>query len=166
MTDLTNPTSVNFPHSPFVPYDPIGVSLYNCDSRQFAVPYDYTGWRDEQLSWKKTCYIHGNLNPSPTYRIYGPGAVKFLSDHLVNNFNKFPVGTGKHGIMCTEEGIIMIDGVIIANPKNTIGKAHGAIIPLRTLGVEIKAVVVVRPIHLHKPGALGFDVARPNLRPH
>jgi glycine cleavage system aminomethyltransferase T len=113
MTDLKKPTEVSFPHSPFVPYDRIGVSLYNCDGRPFAVPYEYTGWRDEQLSWKKTCYIHGNLNPSPTYRIHGREAVKFLSDHLVNTFANFPVGTGKHGIMCTEEGLNMMDGVII-----------------------------------------------------
>ena len=113
MADSKEAPNKVFPHSPFVPYDPTGVSLYVCDNRPFAVPYEYTGWRDEQMSWKKTCYIHGNLNPSPTYRIHGPDAVKFLSDHLVNTFENFPVGTGKHGIMCTEEGLNMMDGVII-----------------------------------------------------
>jgi glycine cleavage system aminomethyltransferase T len=101
-----------FPHSPFVPYDP-KVDLYLCNLFPFAVPWEYTGWRDEQMSWKKTCYIHGNLNPTPTYRLKGPGAIKFLSDTCVNDFANFPIGTGKHGIMCTEEGLIMMDGVLL-----------------------------------------------------
>ena len=100
-----------FAHSIFVPYDPL-VGLYY-HRRSFAVPYDYTGWRDETISWKETCYIHGNLNPSPTYRIKGPAALKFLSDTCVNSFANFSVGTGKHAIMCNEEGLVMMDGVLL-----------------------------------------------------
>ncbi len=81
--------------------------------RPFAVPYEYTGWRDEQMSWKQAGYIHGNLNPSPTFRIKGPEALKFLADICVNSFANFPVGTGKHGIMCNEEGLVMQDGVLL-----------------------------------------------------
>ena len=69
-----------FPHSIFVPYDPINVGLYTGTGWPFAVPYEYTGWRDETMSWKETCYVHGNLNPSPTYRFKGPGAVRFISE--------------------------------------------------------------------------------------
>jgi glycine cleavage system aminomethyltransferase T len=101
-----------FPHSPFVPYDP-KVDLYLCNLYPFAIPWEYTGWRDETMSWKETCYLHGNLNPTPTFRIGGPEAVKFLSDICVNTLKNFPIGTGKHGIMCTEEGFIMQDGVMI-----------------------------------------------------
>lgn len=101
-----------FPHSPFVPYDPM-VPLYQCTARPFAMPYEYTGWRDETMSWKETCYLHGNLNPSPTYRIKGPEALKFLSDTCVNSFANFPIGMGKHAIMCNEEGLVMMDGVLL-----------------------------------------------------
>ena len=100
-----------FAHSPYVPYDP-RVPLYQCCGRPFAIPYEYTGWRDETMSWKETCYIHGNLNPSPTYRITGPGALKFLTDTCVNSFANFPVGTGKHAIMCTKK-VVMMDGVLL-----------------------------------------------------
>ena len=77
------------------------------------VALQFTGWRDETMSWKKTAYIGAVLNPAPTYEIKGREALKFLSDTNVNSFRNFPVGTGKHGIMCTEKGLIMMDGVII-----------------------------------------------------
>ena len=107
-----------FPHSVFVPYDPKNVGLYACSGFPFAVPYEYTGWRDETMAWKKTCYLHGNLNPSPTYRIKGPDALKFLSDTCVNGFSNFPIGTGKHAIMCNEEGLVMMDGVLLRLGKD------------------------------------------------
>ena len=102
-----------FPHSIYVPYHPKNVPLYQCTAKPFAVPYEYTGWRDETMSWKETCYLHGNLNPSPTYRIKGHDALKFLSDTCVNSFANFPVGRGKHAIMCNEEGLVMMDGVLL-----------------------------------------------------
>ena len=39
-------------------------SLYHCSAKPFAVPWEYTGWRDETMSWKETCYLHGNLKVS------------------------------------------------------------------------------------------------------
>jgi glycine cleavage system aminomethyltransferase T len=100
-------------HSPFVPYDE-KVGLYvTMPWRNYAIPYEYTGWREETMAWKETCYIHGNLNPSPTFRVKGPDAIKFLSEHLVNGFMKFPIGTGRHGIMCNNDGLIISDGVLL-----------------------------------------------------
>lgn len=101
-----------FRHSIYVPFDK-NVPLYQCSAKPYAIPWEYTGWRDETMSWKETCYLHGNLNPSPTFRIKGPEALKFLSDTCVNSFANFPVGTGKHAIMCNEEGLIMMDGVLL-----------------------------------------------------
>jgi glycine cleavage system aminomethyltransferase T len=105
-----------FTHIPMVPYDP-NVGLY-FPERGEIIPYEYTNWRDEVLSWKKTCYIHASLCPSPTSRIKGPDALKFLSENCVNNMAKFPVGMGKHGIMCNEEGLVMCDGVVIRTEED------------------------------------------------
>lgn len=82
------------------------------------VALQFTGWRDETMSWKKTAYIGAVLNPAPTYIIKGREALKFLSDTNVNSFKNFPVGTGKHGIMCTQDGLIMMDGVIIRTAED------------------------------------------------
>ncbi len=80
------------PHSPFVPYDPEGPDLYQ--GVEFTVPCEYLGWRDETMSWKETCYLHGNLNPISTFRIKGFDAIKPLSDTCVNTVANFLVGTG------------------------------------------------------------------------
>lgn len=76
-------------------------------------PWQYTGWRDEEVSWHETAYIHTLLNPSPTYRIWGPDALEFLSKYCANSFKHFPIGGGKHGIMCDEHGRDMIDGLLL-----------------------------------------------------
>src|SRR4030042_668730 len=102
-----------FPHSMFVPYDPKNVGLYACTGFPFAVPYEYSGWRDETMAGEGAWYPHAKLNPSPTYRIKGSEAIKFLSDTCVNSFANFPIGTGKHAIMCNEEGLVMMDGVLL-----------------------------------------------------
>ncbi|MGY4238367.1 glycine cleavage system aminomethyltransferase T [Bradyrhizobium sp. USDA 4449] len=112
MTDFDNIEKI-IPHTPFVPYYP-DCTMYSIrPARPFLTPYEYTGWRDETMAWKKTCYLHGTLNPSPTLRFHGPDALKFLSDTCVNSFATFPIGSGKHGIMCNEDGLVMADGVIV-----------------------------------------------------
>ena len=111
---MSEPEKV-FVHSPYVPYDP-GVALYDTEGWNGggdAEAWEYTGWRDEVMSWKESCYIHGHLNPSPTYVLRGPDALRFLTDFCVNSFAKFPVGSSKHAIMCNDEGNIMVHGMLL-----------------------------------------------------
>lgn len=98
----------------FLPYDP-SVVLYDAYASYVGdmLPYEYTGWRDEQMAWKDTCYLGMNLTPSTTSRIYGPDAMKFLKDNFVNSFEKFPVGKGKQGLMVDEDGFVTGCGVLI-----------------------------------------------------
>ena len=111
--DMRPPTAAGaIAHSPYVPFDP-GVHLYIGNTFDHAVPYEHSGWRGETMAWKESCYLNGNLNPSPTYRIKGPDALKFLSDNCVNGFGNFAVGSGRHAIMCNDEGLVMIDGVLV-----------------------------------------------------
>ena len=100
-----------FLHSPAIPYEGDCVKFYK--RGPIVVPFEFTGWRDETMAWKESAYLGANLNPAPTYKIEGPDALEFLSHTNVNSFKDFPVGTGKHGIMCNEEGLVMIDGVIL-----------------------------------------------------
>lgn len=111
------PSSLSIDHSPYVPYDP-DVHLYDGMLRPFLVPYEYTGWRNEQLSWKETAYLHGNLNPSPWLRISGPQAREFLESVSVNSFAKFDIGAGKHQILCNDDGLVMAHGVLLRTGEN------------------------------------------------
>lgn len=102
-----------FQHSPYLPFDPTIGTYFNFFLPGAAIPLEYTGWRDEVMSWKETCYLHGGLNPSNVTRFKGPDVVKFLSEHCVNSIAKFPIGTATHGMMCTEEGILISEGVLL-----------------------------------------------------
>jgi glycine cleavage system aminomethyltransferase T len=99
------------PHSPFLPYDP-SVTLYQ-KFFGFLAPYNFSGPKDEVEAVDTACNIHAGLNPTTTYKLSGPDALKFLSDHCANSFAKFPVGSGKHAIMCNEKGQVIQDGVLV-----------------------------------------------------
>lgn len=111
-----------FTNSPVVPVDPIGATMHMTHYVSYASgaynagvqPFEYTGWRDEERAWHDTCYIHSNLNPSPTYRFWGPDSVKLLKQYCANSFDiPFPVGKAKHAIFCDEQGRDMIDGILL-----------------------------------------------------
>ncbi|MCC8162639.1 MAG: aminomethyl transferase family protein [Lachnospiraceae bacterium] len=80
--------------------------------------FEYAGWRDECMSWHKTCYLHSNLNPAANIRITGSECIEFFKHIMVNSFEKFPVGSGKHAIFCNKEGFILTDGVLLCIGEN------------------------------------------------
>lgn len=107
-------------HSPVVPPDLsqarnlMHYCTYASNPYQAGLqPSEYTGWRDEEVAWHKTCYIHTGLNPTPTYKFKGPDAMKLMNKYFANSFKNFPIGSAKHGIMCDENGYDMIDGLLL-----------------------------------------------------
>ena len=61
------PQGKNFPHSPFVPYDPI-VQFYETEAWAFggdAEAWEYTGWRDEVLAATTTSRCTVTSTPRP-----------------------------------------------------------------------------------------------------
>jgi glycine cleavage system aminomethyltransferase T len=86
----------------------------------WVVPFEFSGWRDETMSWKEGAYLGAVISTSPTFRIKGPDTIKFLSDHFVNGFKNFPVGTSRHGIMCNEKGLDMMDGMILRTAEDEV----------------------------------------------
>jgi vanillate/3-O-methylgallate O-demethylase len=104
-------------HNPMIPYHPEDCSLY-FTGYGFADPWEFTGWRKEQLSWKESAYLCAALSPSTVYRIKGPDALRFLQDNCTNNFKNFPVGKSRHGVICREDGILMVDGVILRTAED------------------------------------------------
>ena len=79
----------------------------------FQGPMEFDGWRQESLSWKNGAYLGAALALSPIYSVKGPDAERFFSENLVNDFTTMPVGGFRHGIMCDENGRIMMDGVVM-----------------------------------------------------
>lgn len=106
--------------SPFIPFEPNIAVLVQSEGQPITPidaggyhPLEYTGWWDEEMSWHDTCYIHAGLNPANVYSVKGPDALKFFADNCVNTFNNYPIGKGKHAIMCNEEGYIIKDGMLL-----------------------------------------------------
>lgn len=110
-------TDIPLQHLSVLSYDP-DVCVYD---RTFPIPLfnnlkpweHSTGWRDEQMAPKVSVALNGTLNPTTTVRITGPDALRFLSDTCVNSFANFPIGGGKHAIMCNDDGLVMCDGVLL-----------------------------------------------------
>lgn len=74
--------------------------------------WEFNGWRSESMSWHTGCYIHAGLSGTGPISIKGPGAKEYLQGILINSLEKFPIGSMKHGVMLTEDGLIAAHGII------------------------------------------------------
>lgn len=90
--------------------------LYHVHDRRrgFATlrAWAFAGWRRESLSWRTGCYIHAGLSGSGPISIKGPDARRYLQGLVVNSLERFPVGTMKHAVMCSEDGLIAAHGIV------------------------------------------------------
>ena len=104
-------------HLSVTPLDP-NVLMYSRWEGNVDVysPWTYTGWVDETLSWKKTCYISHHLSGMMAcLKVKGPDAERLMSETYVNNFSleKFPVGRAKHTIAVSSRGYVSIHGMTL-----------------------------------------------------
>ena len=81
-------------------------------------PMEYTGWADENVSWKTDSDI-GDWSQMVEYHVSGPDALKFFSAYAVNNFDdeKYAIGQAKHIIFCTSKGHLIGEGILIRYGK-------------------------------------------------
>src|SRR5271156_6193433 len=73
---------------------------------------EYTGWVDECMSWKSTCYV-GDWAFLTKVLVHGPDALRLFSDLSVNGMSNFAVGHAKHCIQCDSSGKVMCEGVLM-----------------------------------------------------
>lgn len=107
--------NASLPRTIYAPFDPdVDAYFYSRTTLEYGsvVPFEYSGWRNEVMSWKTGVYLHSGLNPAFTHRVKGPDALKLFSDICVNGFANFKIGTLKHGIMCNQQGLIVAHGVL------------------------------------------------------
>ena len=81
--------------------------------------WEFSGWKAESLSWKQGCYIHAGLSDNQM-NFKGPDVLKFFESICVNNFEKFPVGTMKHAVMCLDNGLIASHGILQRNDEDDV----------------------------------------------
>lgn len=73
---------------------------------------EYSGWQDEQLSWKTSCYL-GDWSFLWDVEVSGPDALKLFRDTGVNSVENFAIGQAKHLVQCTENGKVVAEGVLM-----------------------------------------------------
>ena len=78
------------------------------------IPWEYEGWERESLSWKTGCYIHAGLSNQQVH-FTGPQALEFLSGACVNGLSKFPVGSMRHAVFCTDAGLVAQHAILQRN---------------------------------------------------
>jgi glycine cleavage system aminomethyltransferase T len=122
----TAATPVSLPHIPEVPFDPMAVT-YTRFGMGFE-PHEYSGWIDESMSWKKSCFI-GDWSPLFKLKIKGADAIRFFSDITVNGYKKFDIGQAKHIIMCNSGGKLMGEGVLMRQSEDAFLFTSGPGIP-------------------------------------
>lgn len=80
-------------------------------------PMEFSGWQDENLSWKEDCYI-GDWSQMVEFRVTGPDAMKVFKDFAVNNFDNQALRQAKHIIFCNNDGMIIGEGICIKFGEN------------------------------------------------
>ena len=108
--------------SPYIPNTVPENTLYVAQEGKWApmedgsfplMPFAYDTWEKEELSWYDTSYLHAGLNPFMFFEIKGVDYLRMLNDISVSTFNKFPVGKARHTILCTEQGKVLLDGIVV-----------------------------------------------------
>ncbi|MCP5143756.1 MAG: aminomethyl transferase family protein [Gammaproteobacteria bacterium] len=74
-------------------------------------PWEFSGWKQESLSWKQSCYIHTGLS-GPVVMIDGPEADAFMSYICTNSLKVFPQGMMRHAVMCNDGGLVASHGIL------------------------------------------------------
>lgn len=73
---------------------------------------EYSGWQDEQMSWKTSCYL-GDWSFLWDAEFSGAEALKLFSDTGVNSVETFAIGQAKHLVQCLENGKVVAEGVLM-----------------------------------------------------
>ena len=77
------------------------------------------GWKEESMSWKEGCYVAANLT-GPMEIVYsGPDAQELLSRTSINNVFNWPIGTSKHLVSTTDDGLISNHGLAIRDSEDS-----------------------------------------------
>lgn len=80
-------------------------------------PPEFSGWMDEQLSWKKTCYL-GDWSFVPQISIQGPDALQLLKALSINNLDSWSPNRAKHGVQCNETGKVIAEGILLRHGED------------------------------------------------
>jgi glycine cleavage system aminomethyltransferase T len=88
--------------------------LRNAQARPtiFPVTPEFTNWRSEQLSWRKTVALLDQSHHMTDLFISGSDALRLLRDTGVNSFENFGVDRAKQFVAVNHEGYLIGDAIL------------------------------------------------------
>ncbi|NIZ90903.1 aminomethyl transferase family protein [Kineosporiaceae bacterium B12] len=78
----------------------------------FPVTAEFSNWRSEQLSWRRSCALLDQSHHMTDLFLTGPDALRLLADTGVNSFARFAPGGAKQFVAVTEEGLLVGDAIL------------------------------------------------------
>ena len=78
----------------------------------FPIPSEFTNWRDEQESWRKTAVFFDQSYHMTDHYIEGPDVIRLLSDLAVNSFKNFGRNKAKQIVVCNYDGYVIGDAIV------------------------------------------------------
>ena len=86
----------------------------------FPVKSEFTNWRDEQESWRRTAVLFDQSHHMTDSTIEGPDTYGFLSGLAVNSFHGFGPGKAKQLVVCNPDGYVVGDAVAFCLAENHV----------------------------------------------
>jgi vanillate/3-O-methylgallate O-demethylase len=78
----------------------------------FPIQSEFTNWRDEQESWRKTAVFFDQSYHMTDHYMEGPGIKRLLSDLAINTFKNFGRNKAKQIIVCNHDGYVIGDSIL------------------------------------------------------
>jgi Glycine cleavage system T protein (aminomethyltransferase) len=78
----------------------------------FPVAPEFSNWRSEQLSWRRTCALLDQSHHMTDLFLRGPDAMRLLQDLAVNSFANSAPNSAKQFIAVNHEGYVIGDAIL------------------------------------------------------
>ncbi len=86
----------------------------------FPIKPEFTNWRDEQESWRKTAVLFDQSHHMTELHVEGPDCYRLLSDLGANSFAGFGPMQAKQLVACSPEGYIIGDAILFCLAENHV----------------------------------------------
>ncbi|WP_309709171.1 aminomethyl transferase family protein [Pseudolysinimonas sp.] len=77
-----------------------------------VVPSEFTNFRREQRAWRSTAVLFDQSHHMDNLILKGSGAIKLLSDTMINSPENFPVNVAKQIVPVASNGGVIGDGIL------------------------------------------------------
>jgi glycine cleavage system aminomethyltransferase T len=86
----------------------------------FPIKAEFTNWRDEQESWRKTVALMDQSHHMTELHLEGPDCYRLLSNLAANSFKDFGPMSAKQLVLCNYDGFMIGDAILFCHAENHV----------------------------------------------